>query len=108
MIDRLFYAKLPPKLKRTVNMARLEDVEIVVHLEREIELNALEESDDLTKATMTSSTSKSKSFFAMGYLQTLSAITARKKDMWSKTVENLRRRKGRMPKKATNSKENLP
>ena len=48
MIDSLLYAKLPPKLKRFVNMARLENgtyEEIVAHLERELELNALEESD---------------------------------------------------------------
>ena len=38
MIDNLLYAKLPPKLKRSVNMARLENAtyeEIVTHLERE-------------------------------------------------------------------------
>ena len=58
MIDSLLYAKLPPKLKRSVNMARLENgsyEEIVAHLERELELNALEESDDLPIAAMTSS-----------------------------------------------------
>ena len=63
MIDSLFYAKLPLKLKRSVNMARLEyssQNEIVAHLERELELNAPEESDDLPTATMTSSTSKQK------------------------------------------------
>ena len=55
MIDSLLYAKLPPKLKRSVNMARLENgtyEEIVAHLERVLELNALEESDDLPIATM--------------------------------------------------------
>ena len=39
MIDSLLYAKLPPKLKRSVNMARLENgtyEEIVAHLEREL------------------------------------------------------------------------
>ena len=38
MIESLLYAKLPPKLKRSVNMARLENGsydEIVAHLERE-------------------------------------------------------------------------
>ena len=56
-IDSLLHAKLPPKLKRSVNMARLENgtyEEIVAHLERELELNALEESDDLSMATMAS------------------------------------------------------
>ena len=63
MIDNLLYAKLPLKLKRSVNMARLENGsydEIVAHLERELELNALEESDDLPMASMTSSTTKTK------------------------------------------------
>ena len=55
MIDSLLYAKLPPKLKRSVNMARLENAsyeEIVTHLERELELNGLEEGDDITVPTM--------------------------------------------------------
>ena len=57
LIDRLLYAKLPPKLKRSVNMARLENgiyEEIVAHFERELELDAWEESDDLLMATMAS------------------------------------------------------
>ena len=57
MIDSLLYATLPPKLKPSVKMARLENgtyEEIVAHLERELELNALEESDDLPIATMAS------------------------------------------------------
>ena len=55
MIDSLLYAKLPPKLKRLVNMARLENAayeEIVTHLERELELNGLEEGDDIHVPTM--------------------------------------------------------
>ena len=54
IIDSLLYAKLPPKLKRSVNMARLENDTygvIVGHLERELEINASEESDDLPIAT---------------------------------------------------------
>ena len=69
MIDNLLYAKLPPKLKRSVNMARLENgtyEEIVAHLERELELNALEESDDLPIATMASSFSKSQNLLSTG------------------------------------------
>ena len=69
MIDSLLYAKLPPKLKRSVNMARLENGsndETVAHLERELELNALEERDDLPMATMTSSSSKPKTLFPQG------------------------------------------
>ena len=55
MIDSLLYAKLPPKLKRSVNMERLENAsyeEIVTHLERELELNGLEGGDDFTVPTM--------------------------------------------------------
>ena len=55
MIDSLLYAKLPTKLKRSVNMARLENAtyeEIVTHLERELELNGLEEGDDIPVPTM--------------------------------------------------------
>ena len=69
MIDSLLYAKLPPKLKRSVNMARLENgtyEEIVAHLEREVELNALEESDDLPIATMASSSGKTRNLLSNG------------------------------------------
>ena len=69
MIDILLYAKLPSKLKRSINMARLENGsydELVAHLEREFQLNALEESDDLPIATMTSSTSKPKTLLSTG------------------------------------------
>ena len=55
MIESLLYAKLPPTLKRSVNMARLENAsceEIVTHLERELELNGLEGGDDITVPTM--------------------------------------------------------
>ena len=55
MIDSLLYAKLPPKLKRSVNMARLENAtyeEIVTHLERDLELNGLEEGDDIHVPTL--------------------------------------------------------
>ena len=50
MIDSLIYAKVPPKLKRPVNIARLENAtydEIVTHLDRELELNGLEEGDNI-------------------------------------------------------------
>ena len=69
MIDSLLYAELPPKLKRSVNMARLENgtyEEIVAHLERELELNALEESDDLPITTMASASTSSRSLLSTG------------------------------------------
>ena len=87
MIDSLLYAKLPPKLKRSVNMTRLENGsydEIVAHLERELELNALEESDDLPMASMTSSTTKPK--------------TAPSKAQLNDIICNYRKEKGHMVK----------
>ena len=69
MIGSLLYAKLPPKVKRSVNMARLENgafEEIVAHLERELERNALEESDDLPMATIASASSKTSNLLSNG------------------------------------------
>ena len=69
MIDSLLYAKLPPKLKRSVNMARLENgtyEEIVAHLERKLDLNALEESDDLPMATMASASTSNNNLLSNG------------------------------------------
>ena len=102
MIYSLMYAKLPPKLKRSVNMARLENGsydEIVARLERELELNALEESDDLPMATMTSSNSKSKSPLSTGQLTDITAITAKKRAIRSRTARNSKRRTKKMPNK---------
>ena len=55
MIDSLPYAKLPPRQKRLVNIARLENAtyeEIVAHLERKLELNGIEEGDDIPVPTV--------------------------------------------------------
>ena len=56
MIDSLLYAKLPPHLKRSLNLAYLENGtydQIVAHLEKEIELSGLEKDGELTIPTMT-------------------------------------------------------
>ena len=56
MIDSLLYAKLPPHLKRSVNLAYLENGtydQIVAHLERKLELSGLENDGELTIPTMT-------------------------------------------------------
>ena len=50
MIDSLLYAKLPPHLKRSLNLAYLENGtydQIVAHLERELELSSLENDGEL-------------------------------------------------------------
>ena len=51
MIDSLLYAKLPPHLKRSFNLAYLEKGlydQIVAHLEKEIELSDLQNDGELT------------------------------------------------------------
>ena len=56
MIDSLLYAKLPPHLKRSLNLAYLENGtydQIVARLERELELSGLENDGELTIPTMT-------------------------------------------------------
>ena len=56
MIENLFYAKMPPHLKRSINQAYLENgtyEQIVRHLEREMELNGLESEDTGVKTQMT-------------------------------------------------------
>ena len=56
MIDSLLYAKLPPLLKRSLNLAYLENGtydQIVARLERELELSGLENDGELTIPTMT-------------------------------------------------------
>ena len=56
MIDSLLYAKIPPHLKQSLNLAYLENGtydQLVAHLERKIELSGLENDGELTKFTMT-------------------------------------------------------
>ena len=56
MIDSSLYAKLPPHLKRSLNLAYLENGtydQIVAHLESELELSGLENDGELTIPTMT-------------------------------------------------------
>ena len=96
MIDSLLYAKLPPKLKRSVNMARLENGsydEIVAHLERELELNALEESDDLPIATMTSSSAKPKTPLSTAQMSDITCNYCKEKGHMVKDCKKLKKKK---------------
>ena len=56
MTDTLLYAKLPPHLKRSLNLAYLENGtydQIYAHLERKLKLSGLENYGELTIPTMT-------------------------------------------------------
>ena len=56
MIESLIYAKMPPHLKKSINQAYLENgtyVQIVKHLEKEMELNGFEADEPLVKTQMT-------------------------------------------------------
>ena len=102
MIDSLLYAKLPPKLKRSVNMARLENGsydEIVAHLERELELNALEESEDLPMVSMTSSVTKPKTVPSNTQISDITCNYCKEKGHMVKDCEKFKKRK-KMPNKA--------
>ena len=96
MIDSPLYAKLPPKLKRSVNMARLENGaydEIVAHLEIELEVNALELSYDLPMATMTSSSSKPKTPLSTGRMSHITCNYCKEKGHMVKDCEKLKKKK---------------
>ena len=56
IIDQFIYAKMSPHLKKSINQAHLENgtyEQIVTHLERELELNSLENPDETQMNTVT-------------------------------------------------------
>ena len=56
IIEQFIYAEMPPHQKKSINQAHLEKStheEIVLHLEKELELNGLEAPDELPKKTVT-------------------------------------------------------
>ena len=112
MIDSLLYAKLPPKLKRSVNMARLENAtyeEIVSHLERELELNGFEDWDDIpvpTMSTAPTATRPGTGLLSSGIDPNITCNYCKKPDMSRMNAENLNERRnnaamtGRIPRKS--------
>ena len=110
MIDSLLYAKLPPKLKRSVNMARLENgtyEEIFAHLERELELNALEESDELPMATMQSTKTKSKNLLSSGLTADIDCNYCKESGHIVKDCEKLKKKKERDAQKGKTSQKKV-
>ena len=114
MIDSLLYAKLPPKLKRYVNMARLEDAtyeEIVTHLERELELNGLEEGDDIHVPTMSTAPQQHDRQLASFHLALTrrSLVTiAKNRGMSKMTAENSRERRNKSAMVGRIRRKNIP
>ena len=99
MIDSLLYVKLPPKLKRSVNTARLENgtyEEIVAHLERELELNALKVSDELPMATMTSASTGNQNLLSNGIdtIKGAQCTYCKTNDHFWKSCPKLKKKKG--------------
>ena len=75
-------------------MARLENGsydEIVANLERELELNALEESDDLPMASMTSSTTKAKTVPSNVQMSDITCNYCKEKGHMVKDCEKLKK-----------------
>ena len=59
IIEQFIYAKTPPHLKKSINQAHLENgtyEQIMSHLERELELNGLEDPDEMLINTVTQQT----------------------------------------------------
>ena len=67
--------------------------EIVAHLERELELNALEESDDLPMASMTSSTTKAKTVPSNVQMSDITCNYCKEKGHMVNGCEKLRKEK---------------
>ena len=92
-------------------MARLENGsydEIVSHLEREVELNALEEPDDLQMASMTSSTTKTKTVSSNAQMSDITCNYCKEKGHMVNDCKKLKQKKKRMPNKASQLRKNLP
>ena len=63
MIDSLIYAKMPPHLKNSINVAFLENGtydQIVAHLEKELQLSGFETDGELSLPTLTTTTTVNK------------------------------------------------
>ena len=114
MIDSLLYAKLPPKLKRSVNMARLENAtyeEIGTHLERELELNGLEEGDDIhvpAMSTAPTATRPGTGLLSSGIDPNITCNYCKSRDMSKVTAENSREKRNKSAMAGRIRRKNIP
>ena len=114
MIDSLLYAKLSPKLKRSVNMARLENAtyeETVTHLERELELNGLEEGDDNHVPTISTDPQqydRELASFRLALTQMSFVTIAKNRGMSKMTAENSRERRNKSAMAGRIRRKNIP
>ena len=114
MIDSLLYAKLPPKLKRSVNMARLENAtyeEIVTHLKRELELNGVEEGDDIhvpTMSTAPTATRPGTGLLSSGIDPNVTCNYCKKQAMSKTIAENSKERRNKNAMADRIPKKNIP
>ena len=95
MIENLLYAKMPPSLKKSINQAYLENGtydQIIKHIEREMELNGIEQSDDLPVTTMTATSKqpprRTQRSLRIQQQRKSDVIIARKTDIYVKNATN--------------------
>ena len=91
-------------------MARLENGsydEIVAYLEREMELNAVEESDDLPIASMTPSTTKAKTVPSNVQMSDITCNYSKEKGHMVKDCEKLKKEKEKNAQQRKSTEKNV-
>ena len=97
LFEDLFHTmiKIQPEMTEQIKINHFHSPlrKIEAHLEREMELNALEESDDLPMATMTSSSAKPKTPLTTGQMSDITCNYCKEKGHMVKDCEKLKKKK---------------